>query len=151
MKKALMIIAMVAIVAIAGSMIYYFVFFRPGVTRAEIRLQEENLKYEKEQKALEQKNIEQEKKDKEQAEINQKTKLLDALIALDKWHQDSLNQAYKDYRIQWDNECTRLGKKPESPLPTATADTFNEYYNQAIKRIDESYQSQKDDIYKLYE
>ena len=76
MKKALMIIAMVAIVAIAGSMIYYFVFFRPGVTRAEIRLQEENLKYEKEQKALEQKNIEQEKKRQRTSRNKSKNKIV---------------------------------------------------------------------------
>lgn len=31
MKKALMIIAMIAIVVIAGSLLYYFVFFKPGV------------------------------------------------------------------------------------------------------------------------
>ncbi|MHB8276154.1 MAG: hypothetical protein ACYDIA_00665 [Candidatus Humimicrobiaceae bacterium] len=42
MKKALMIIAIVVIIAIAGSMIYYFVFFRPGIAKAEIMLQEEN-------------------------------------------------------------------------------------------------------------
>jgi len=32
---------MVAMVAIAGSMIYFFVFFRPGIERAEIKLQED--------------------------------------------------------------------------------------------------------------
>ena len=36
-----MIIAMVAIVAIAGSLVYYYVFFRPGIEKAEIRLQEQ--------------------------------------------------------------------------------------------------------------
>ena len=35
-----MIIAIVAIVAIAGSMVYYFVFFRPGIAKAEIKIQE---------------------------------------------------------------------------------------------------------------
>ncbi|TET06176.1 MAG: hypothetical protein E3J83_06345 [Candidatus Atribacteria bacterium] len=37
MKKALMVIAIVAIVAIAGSLIYYFVFFKPGMERAEVQ------------------------------------------------------------------------------------------------------------------
>jgi len=41
MKKALMIIAIVAIVVIAGSMLYYYVFFRTGKEKAEIRLQEQ--------------------------------------------------------------------------------------------------------------
>ncbi|MHB8276155.1 MAG: hypothetical protein ACYDIA_00670 [Candidatus Humimicrobiaceae bacterium] len=47
MKKALMIIAMVAIVAIAGSMVYYFVFFRPNIAKAEIELQEQKLELKK--------------------------------------------------------------------------------------------------------
>lgn len=42
-----MIIAIVAIVAIAGSLIYYFVFFRTGIEKAEIRLQEQKLESEK--------------------------------------------------------------------------------------------------------
>lgn len=41
MKKALMIIAMVAIVAIAGSLIYYFVFVKAEKERAETKLQEQ--------------------------------------------------------------------------------------------------------------
>ncbi|MHB8276163.1 MAG: hypothetical protein ACYDIA_00710 [Candidatus Humimicrobiaceae bacterium] len=43
MKKALMIVAMVAIVATAGSLVYYFVFFRPGIAKAEIRLREQKV------------------------------------------------------------------------------------------------------------
>lgn len=40
-KKALMIVAIVAIVVIAGSLIYYFVFFRPGIEKEQISLQEQ--------------------------------------------------------------------------------------------------------------
>lgn len=36
-----MIIAIVAMLAIAGSFIYYYVFFRPEIEKAEIRLQEQ--------------------------------------------------------------------------------------------------------------
>ena len=35
-----MIVAIVVMVAIAGSMIYYFVFFRPGIESAKIKIQE---------------------------------------------------------------------------------------------------------------
>lgn len=42
-KKALMIIAIIAIVAIAGSFVYYFVFFRPGIEKTEIRLRNKKL------------------------------------------------------------------------------------------------------------
>lgn len=43
-----MIVAMVAIVAITGSMIYYFVFFKPDIQRQDLALQK--TKYEAEQK-----------------------------------------------------------------------------------------------------
>ena len=140
MKKALMIIAIVAIVVIAGSLLYYFVFFKPG-------LQQKDLEFQKEKYQIEQK----EKQDNKQEELNKKAGLINALAGLEKWHNDSLDQAYKDYRAQWDKECERLWLEPESALPNNTADTFNKYYDDARKRIDESYQSQKDDIYKLFE
>jgi len=34
MKKALMVIAIIAIIAITGSLIYYYVFFRPGIEKS---------------------------------------------------------------------------------------------------------------------
>jgi len=46
MKKALMIIAMVCIIAITGSVVYYYVYFKPENTRAELRLQEDKVKQE---------------------------------------------------------------------------------------------------------
>lgn len=45
-----MIIAMIAIVAIAGSMIYYFVFFRTGIEKDEILLQEQRIELEQKEK-----------------------------------------------------------------------------------------------------
>ena len=68
-----------------------------------------------------------------------------------KWHNDSKNQAHKDYKDQWNKECELLGLKPDSKLPMGTVNLFNKYHENALKRIDESYQSQKDDIYKLFE
>lgn len=144
MKKALMIIAIVAIVVIAGSLLYYFVFFKPG-------LQQKDLEFQKEKYQIEQK----EKQDNKQEELNKKIGLLNALADLEKWHNDSLDKAYKDYSDQWRKACEDLGLKfispSESGLPKARAETLNENYNQEIKRIDESYQSRKDDIYKLFE
>jgi len=40
-KIVLMVCAVVLVLAVSGSMIYYFVIFRPGIERAEIRLQEQ--------------------------------------------------------------------------------------------------------------
>lgn len=42
MKKALMIVAIVALIAIAGSMVYYFVFFKPDMQRQDLALQKSN-------------------------------------------------------------------------------------------------------------
>ncbi|MHB8278768.1 MAG: hypothetical protein ACYDIA_14095 [Candidatus Humimicrobiaceae bacterium] len=56
MKKALMIIAIIAIIAIAGSLVYYYVFFKPEIAKAEIRLQEQ--KFESDKKEIEKKSAE---------------------------------------------------------------------------------------------
>ena len=158
-----MIVAVVAIVAIAGSMFYYFVFFKPGIAKAEIGLQEEKFEFEKEQKAVEQIKIEQEKKDKEQAEINKKINLSNALAELDKWYNDSTNKAYEVYKEAWYNQCIRLrisfaslsedqiaeGQLPA--LPADIADKLGKDLKDALKMIDYRYQMQKDSIYKLYE
>jgi flagellar basal body-associated protein FliL len=85
-KKALMIIAIVAIVAITGSLIYYFVFFRPGIEKAEIRLQE--------QKAAE--------------EVIRKENLEKCLKETEDWYKETL-ETFKntkglttyDYEIAW--------------------------------------------------
>ena len=84
MKKALMIIAIVAIVAIAGSMIYYFIFFRPEKERAEIKLQEEKLEFEKEKQRSTEISIEKDKEDKAQQELNKKSDLAEKLGYLDR-------------------------------------------------------------------
>lgn len=151
MKKALMIVAIVALIAIAGSMIYYFVFFRTDKERAEVMLQVERLKYEKEQKTLEQTKIYLDKKDKEQAEANKKLNLLNALDNLTKWYDDGMSQIFKDYLIEWNDACKRLGLKPDSALPSTMAEGIDKRRSEKEKFLTESYNSQKEDIYKLYE
>ena len=47
MKTALIIVAIVVMVAIAGSMIYYFVFYLPGNTNAKLELEKQKLQQEK--------------------------------------------------------------------------------------------------------
>ena len=144
MKKTLMIVAIIAMIAITGSLIYYFVFFKPG-------LQQKDLEFQKEKYQIEQK----EKQDNKQEELNKKVVLFEALVDLEKWHNDSLDQAYKDYSAQWKKACEDLGREFISPseswLPKATAETLNENYNKAIKRIDEQYQAEIEKTFKLYE
>ena len=132
-------------------MIYYFVFFKPERERAEIRLQEQKLEIEKEKQKADEVRIEQDKRDKEQEELDKKTYMAKELENLNKWYNVALEEARKNYHEDWNINCKNLGLTDGSPLPNNTADTFNKYYDDARKRIDESYQSQKDDIYKLFE
>ena len=135
-----MIIAIVAVVAIAGSMIYYYVFFRTGIEKAEIRLQEEKLELEKENQ-----------RDEEQEELNKKAALFEALAGLEKWHNESLDQAYKTYREQWDKACKYLGKEPGSDLPNVIKKDIDEEYNKACEKIDKQYQAEIEKTFKLWE
>lgn len=82
MKKALMIIAMVAIVAIAGSMIYYFVFFKPENARVELKLQEK----------FQEDKIKQEQVNKE--------KLKQALDDLDNWYKEAMGTIPKGTSLE---------------------------------------------------
>jgi hypothetical protein len=103
MKKALMIIAMVAILAIAGSMIYYFVFFKPENARAELSLQEK---------------LQTEKTQQEQAN---KEKLKQALDELDNWYQERMDSfpvgegmSIEKFKIMLDAIETRYKAKQEN-------------------------------------
>jgi predicted Holliday junction resolvase-like endonuclease len=71
MKKALMIVGIIAIIVITGVLVYYYIFFRTEIDRTEIRL--------KEQQAIEE-NLRQE---------NLKQCLQDA----DDWKKDMINAA----------------------------------------------------------
>lgn len=150
-----MIVAISALIAIAGSMIYYFVFFRPEIAKAEIRLQEEK-------QAADELRIESEVESKKQEELDKKAalgqevldkkvKLVEALAEAEKWYNDSIAQANEAYYAQWNIECERLGRKPNSALPVDIVTILDDRHNKTINQIEKQYQSKKDDIYKLYE
>lgn len=172
MKKALMIVAIVTLVAIAGSMIYYFVFFKPGIAKAEIRLQEQ--KFQQEKDIQTQDSLDKALKEK-QATVNS--------IAKESALSSCLDQAYKDYSSafdkaksnllesfkmindlyskNWDTECAKLNLSPGSPLPTYIADRLKkelddqtakaiEYSDKAFAKIEKDYENAKADCYKLY-
>jgi uncharacterized protein YxeA len=151
MKKALMIVAIVALVAIAGSAVYYFVFYKPEIARTEIRLQEEKIQYDKEQKAIEQKAIEQEKKDKEEADANKKMALAKALDNLNKQYEEGKVNAYKNYIDEWNRNCASRGLAPGSNLPSDLATALQKNYDNNLAFLAKEYQSNKDDIYKLFD
>jgi flagellar basal body-associated protein FliL len=106
MKKALMIIAIVAIVAIAGSMIYYYVFFRTGIEKAEIRIQEQKLELEKNEidkknaeEALRKENLEKCLKELEDWKKNlfEEIQYLEEAEFAWKAYQDELSECYRKY------------------------------------------------------
>ena len=109
MKKALIIIAIVAIVAITGVLIYYYAFFRPANERAKLDWEKE--KYQEE---INQEKLEASKERLE--EIEREMQL-----------HDCLDCAYEDYQNQWDKEVKRLDSK-DNALPMDIADRLNEIY-----------------------
>jgi len=151
MKKALMIIAIIAIAAIAGSLIYYFVFFRSGIEKAEIKLQEQRLELEKGKQRADEIRIEEDKEYKEQQELNNKAELVEKLDNLDKWYNEALETIIETYHEDWDLNCKKLGLSPRSPLPGDIAKELDDRYQKSIEVLNKRYQDLKDNIYKLYE
>ena len=110
MKKTLMITAIVAIVLIAGALVYYFVFFKPGIERDVIKLQEQKLELEQkekqEKKAKCEECLKEAKKNYEARQdrwydLNNKPKdsgmPKEAFELMWKTYQDEINNCYKQY------------------------------------------------------
>ena len=151
MKKALMIIAIVAIIAITGSLIYYFVFFRPEKERSEIVLQEQKLELEKEKQRADEIRIEKDKEYKAQQDLNKKAELAEKLDDLDKWYNEALEAIYETYLEDWDINCKKLGLLSGSELPGDIGTALDDRYQKSIEVLNKRYQDLKDNIYKLYE
>ncbi len=158
MKKALMIVAIIGIIIIAGSMLYYFVFYRPGIVKVELKLQEQKLELEKEKQKATEVSIEKDREDRlqqeaneEQQELNKKAALEKALNDLDVWYNEAMQKVNESYKENWYNECISRGLAPESPLPKDVADHLEELRQKGFERVNKEYQSQKDGLFKLYE
>jgi len=65
------------------------------------------------------------------------------------WYGDAMENAYRDYRESWDNECKNRGLDPSSPLLNNIADKLYSHYQKDIENINEKYQSQRDGIDKV--
>jgi len=109
MKKALMIVAIVAIVVIAASMLYYFVFVKTEKERAEIKIQEQKLELEKEKQ-----------QDEKQQKIIKEVQL-----------NTCLQQARDNYEADWAAACKALGEPEDGSLPGYLADPINQHYKDA--------------------
>ena len=121
MKIILIVCVIVLVLAISGSMIYYFAFAKPANERANLEWEKEKLRKEEEQREEE-----------KQQEVFEESVRRSALF-------ECLDNAYKTYIQQWNEQCEELGKPDDCELPKITADWLNEYYDKAC-----------DDCYKLY-
>jgi len=89
---------------------------------------------------------------KERAEIRlRKQKLVEELINLTNWYKTALRKAYDHYKENWNTSCEGLGLKPDSALPKDIASHIEDRYQKDIEFLNKEFQSQKDDLFKLYE
>jgi len=111
-KIVLMVCAIVLVLAVSGSMIYYFAFAKPANERAELEWEKEKL--------------EKEQTEKEEEERKEAYKELEREINL----QNCLDGAYENYIDAWDEQVKRLDSK-DGFLPGVTADKLNESHEKA--------------------
>jgi len=133
MKKALLIVSMVAIVAIAGSMIYYFVFFKTEQAREQLRLEEVKIK--------------QEQNAKTQNLLSRKA----AITELDNWRAEADYFAYEEYKSKWNFQCEQLNKPADSSLPKNIAKELESWLDKEKNIIAEEYKAKLDAIIKQYD
>ncbi len=102
-RIVLMVCAIILVVAISGSMIYYFAFAKPGNERAEREWEKEKLRKEEEQR-----------KEEDRKELQREQNL-----------RDCLSNAYDNYNENWKSAAKRLDSK-DNTLPTDVAARLNE-------------------------
>lgn len=149
-KIVLMACAVVLVIAVSGSLIYYFGFFRPrneqakweeqlaveeAEGKAKLELEKEKLELEKEKQKYEVlKELTEERKEAEEKYQEEQEKLQKELALY-----ECLDGAYEAYAKQWNEQCEKLGRPDECILPIATADWINEHHKNA-----------KEQCFKLY-
>jgi len=141
---------LIFVLSVSGSLIYYYVFFRPEIEKAEIRLQEEKQRVEEQQKKNEEIKIEQEKQEKEIKEVLNKEYLAKCLDEAYQNYAKDLDDVFKTYIENWNAECKRLGLAPDSALPNKLAESLNESYKTEVGRMDIAYENAKKDCYNFW-
>ena len=124
-KTGLMILVIFAVLLIAGSITYYYVFYLPGNAKAM------------QDKATEE-------------SITEKNALNNCLLMASIVHDQALKTAWENYNEAWKGECKRLNLTENSALPNIIADRLNQRHKDEIDRADKQYESAKNDCYKLY-
>ena len=156
LKIALMIVAIVVVVVIAGSLVYYYVFFRPGIEKAELKLQEQKFQQEQDrqtQESLDKALKEQEatqKQEKTQESIAKKQALEDCLTTADTWINTALLKVWDTYTQAWNDECAKRGLPYGSSLPTSVANKLEQDRNDVLAQAQREYELRREDCYKKY-
>lgn len=121
-KIVLMVCAVVLVLAVSGSLIYYFGFFKPNNERAEW---EAEIKVKEEQLAFEKEKLRKEEEKREEEELKKYLKEKQREIDL----QNCLDGAYEDYDKMWAEAVKRLDSKGDA-LPLDLADSLNEMHTE---------------------
>jgi hypothetical protein len=107
-----------ALLIIAASLAYYFVFFLPRerTTRLEMERQERLAREERERERLEMER-------RQRANAGQKE--YENMVRLE----DCLAGAYRVYHATWEDTCKKLGRQADCLLPAETADSYNKSHD----------------------
>jgi len=161
-KIVLMVCAIVLVIAISGSMIYYFAFAKPGHERAELEWEKEKQAEEDRKETAKQKEEVFKKAEIEAEQTANEEALLECLNTAINYQTESLEDAYDFYRNRldvalknnldsWNAECKRLGFENDCALPQNIANNVTEVYESEVKRADEAYKSSVERIDKIFE
>ena len=142
---------LIFVLSVSGSLIYYFGFFRPEIEKAEIRLQEQNLEFEKEKQRAEEQQQKQEKLQKAIEESIRQEGLADCLDFAYQDYKKRWDEAYTQYLENWNFQCKRLGLQPNSPLPNNIVEDLDKEYNDTLEKVSIDYENAKNTCFKLWQ
>jgi len=145
-KVFIIISVVVLVLAISGSMIYYFAFAKPSIEREKLELEEEKIKQEEEKIKQEEDKQNQEAMEK----ILKRASLNDCLDSAFKEYERRFEACNKQYHESWDAACKELNLSPGSDLPGNIAEPIQNHYEHEIERTEEAYENAKNDCFKKY-
>ncbi len=155
LKIVLMVCAIVLVLAVSGSMIYYYAFFRPRNERAEW---EAELEFEKEKQEAELKKEAEEfakeeaqKRKEELEELHTQEALAKCLDGVEAKYLENLDKAYEEYIEDWNLNCKEFGLSPNSSLPLDLAERIEGAYKNELERIDKLYENAKSDCFDFFD
>jgi len=155
LKIVLIVCAIVLVLAVSGSMIYYYAFFRPrnetAKWEAELEFEKEKQEAELKKEAEELAKEEAQKREEKLKEIVREGALSECLNGAYENYQKNLDMAYEEYVRQWNFSCEELGRQKDCGLPDYIADKLNKEHENTVERYDKIYESDKKDCYDFWD